>query len=154
MTQRQIMIATVLPRTLAAVRQHVKMGDVPKVFKPALDKVWAYLGRHPGLRTDGHNIMLYHHTPNPAEGMNVDFGVEVTAKFQGEGEITCVETPGGEAAILIHRGPYSGLPAAHAALHQACAASGKKIGSHSWEIYGDWTDDPSQLETEIVYLLA
>ena len=151
---RQIMIATVLPRTLAAVRRHVKMGDVPNVFKPALDKVWAYLGQHPGLRTDGHNIMLYHHAPNPAEGMNVDFGVEVTHGFQGEGDISCVDTPGGEAAILLHRGPYSGLPAAHAALHQACAASGRKIGSHSWEIYGDWTDDPSQLETEIVYLLA
>ena len=153
MTQH-IMIATVLPRTIAAVRRHMRMSEVPKSFKPALDMVWAFLGQHPGLRTDGHNIMLYHHAPNSAQGMNVDFGVEVMRKFQDAGEVACRETPGGEAAILMHRGPYSGLPAAHAALHQACAASGRKIGSHSWEIYGDWTDDPTQLETEIVYLLA
>jgi effector-binding domain-containing protein len=149
----QVMFATVLPRTLAAVRRNVKIGDVPRAFKPALDRVWAYLGAHPGLRSDGHNVFLYHHVANPAEGMDVDFGVEVTGKFADEGDIICVETPHAEAAIIIHRGPYSGLPASHTALHQAVAASGRKIGSYSWEIYGDPTPDPAQTEVEIVYLL-
>ncbi|MBI1359203.1 MAG: hypothetical protein GC155_02845 [Alphaproteobacteria bacterium] len=150
----QVMFATVLPRTLAAVRVHVKMPDVPAAFKPALDKVWAYLTAHPGLRTDGHNVFLYHHVPNPAEGMNVDFGVEVSRPFEGEGDVICVQTPSGEAAMIVHRGAYSGMGASHAALHAAVAASGRKIGSHSWEIYGDPTPDPAQTEVEIVYLLA
>ncbi|MEP7210456.1 MAG: GyrI-like domain-containing protein [Alphaproteobacteria bacterium] len=152
MTQ-QIMIATVLPRTLAAVRAHVKMPDVPRAFKPALDKVWAYLAAHPGLRSDGHNVFLYHHVANPAEGMNVDFGVEVTRKFADEGDIICVETPHAEAAIIIHRGDYALMRQSHMALHAAVAASGRKIGAYSWEIYGDPTPDPAQTEVEIVYLL-
>lgn len=150
----QIKIASVSPRTLAAVRRHVRMGEVPTAFKPALDQVWAFLGQHPGLRSDGHNVFLYHHVPNPAEGMNVDFGVEVTRPFEAEGDVACTETPGGEAATILHRGPYSGLAAAHSALHQWCAANGRRIGGHSWENYGDWTSDPPQLETEIAYLLA
>ncbi len=150
----EVRIASVPPRTIAAVRRHVKMSAVPTAFKPALDQVWAFLGRHPGLRSDGHNVFLYHHVPSPAEGMNVDFGVEVTRTFEAEGDVACVETPAGEAAMVLHKGPYSGLAAGHAALHQWCASTGRRIGSHSWEIYGDWASDPSQLETEIVYLFA
>jgi effector-binding domain-containing protein len=149
----QVMFATVRPRKLAAVRRHVKMGEVPTAFKPALDKVWAYLSAHPGLRSDGHNVFLYHHVTNPAAGMDVDFGVEVTRDFQDGGEVACVETPGGEAAILLHRGPYAAMRQTHMALHQAVTAQGRKIGSHSWEIYGDPTPDPAQTEVEIVYLL-
>ncbi|MBX7183745.1 MAG: GyrI-like domain-containing protein, partial [Vicinamibacteria bacterium] len=65
----------------------------------------------------------------------------------------CVESPAGEAAVVVHRGPYGGLPKAHAALHAWCAANGRTIGAHSLEIYGDWTSDPKALETTIQYLL-
>jgi effector-binding domain-containing protein len=85
--------------------------------------------------------------------MAIDFGVEVTRRFEPEGEVRCVETPVGEAAVLRHRGAYSGLPQAHAALHAWCAAKGRAIGAHSLEVYGDWSDDPSTLETTIQYLL-
>lgn len=146
-----ITVETLSPRLLAAVRQRVAMSEVPKAFKPALDKVWAFLRQNPGLRTEGHNIFLYHHeTP---EQMPVDFGVEVVRPFAGEGEIQCVTTPAGEAAVVVHRGPYEQMRAAHQALHQWCAANGRTIGGHSLEIYGDWSDDPAQLETTIQYLL-
>jgi hypothetical protein len=29
----------------------------------------------------------------------------------------------------------------------------RALAPPSWEIYGDWTDDPSKLETTVVYLL-
>ncbi|MFL5268482.1 MAG: hypothetical protein ACJ8AH_18125 [Stellaceae bacterium] len=35
-----------------------------------------------------------------------------------------------------------------------CAASNRKIAQASWEIYGDWNDDPALLETTIKYRLA
>jgi effector-binding domain-containing protein len=55
----------------------------------------------------------------------------------------------GEAAVVIHRGPYEKMAAAHQALHQWCVASRRAIGSHSLEIYGDWSEDPEMLETTI-----
>jgi hypothetical protein len=43
---------------------------------------------------------------------------------------------------------------AHDALHAHCAAHGLAIGGVSREIYGDHRDDPTELETTMVYLLA
>lgn len=141
------------PRWLAAVRRTAAPRQIPVVFKPALDLVWAFLARHQGLRTGGHNVFLYHHVKEPEAGMPIDFGVEVPRRFDAEGEVHCVETPAGEAAVVEHRGSYAGLPGAHAALHAWCAANGRTIGAHSLEVYGDWSDDPSNLETTIQYLL-
>jgi hypothetical protein len=148
-----VKIAQLGPRILAAVRRTPAPRDVPTAFRPALDLVWAFLRRQRGLRTDGHNIFLYHHVERPELGLPVDFGVEVTRRFEADGEVQCVETPAGEAAVAVHVGPYGGIPQAHAALHAWCAANGRQIGAHSLEIYGDWSDDPSKLETTVQYLL-
>lgn len=147
----QVKVQTLSPRILAAVRRRVAIKDISTAFKPALDSVWVFLGKHPGLRTDGHNIFLYHHE-SPGI-MPVDFGVEVIRTFVGEGDVACVTTPAGEAAVVVHRGPYAKLSAAHEALHQWCAANRRSIGAHSLEIYGDWSDDPEKLETTIQYFL-
>jgi effector-binding domain-containing protein len=147
----EVNVQTLRPRILAAVRRRVAMKDIPTAFKPALDIVWAFVGKHPGLRTDGHNVFLYHHESPTI--MPVDFGVEVVRSFVSEGDVACVTTPVGEAAVVVHRGPYAGLAAAHQALHQWCAANGRAIGAHSLEIYGDWSEDPEKLETTIEYLL-
>jgi effector-binding domain-containing protein len=147
----EIRVEHIAPRKLAAVRRRVAMGDVPVAFRPALDLVWAFLRRNPGLRAEGHNVFLYHHeTPESAP---VDFGVEVTRPFPADGEVAFVTTPEGEAAVVTHRGPYHLLRAAHAALHEWCAANRRRIGGHSLEVYGDWSDDPDKLETTIQYLL-
>ena len=147
----QVKVETLSPRILAAVRKRVAAGNVPAAFKPALDQVWAFLGKNKGLRTDGNNIFLYHHE-DPAM-MPIDFGVEVVRRFEREGEVDCVTTPAGEAAVVLHRGPYSELAVAHRAVQEWCRTNGRAIGTHSMEIYGDWHSDANKLETEIVYFL-
>jgi len=134
------------PRLLAAVRRTAAPREIPSVFKAALDLVWAFLGNHKGLRTDGHNVFLYHHVERPETGMPIDFGVEIIRRFEPEGEVRCVETPAGEAAVVRHVGAYGGLATAHAALHAWCAANGRTIGGYSLEVYGDWSDDATKLE--------
>ena len=149
-----VTVETVTPRILAAVRRRVKPAEISTAFRAPLDQVWAFLRSHPGLRTDGHNVFLCHHVPDPLAGLEIDFGVEVVRQFPAEGDITCVETPACTAAIVHHRGPYSELAAARAALHRWCRDNGKRIGSWSWEIYGDWHTDENRLEKTIVYALA
>jgi len=148
-----VRIESLSPRLLAAVRRTASPAEIPTIFKPALDQVWAFLGRNRGLRTEGHNVFLYHHVARPEVGMPVDFGVEVVRRFEAEGEVRCVETPPGRAAVIEHRGPYSGLPKTHAALHAWCAEQKLAIGDFSLEIYGDPSPDPSQTLTTIQYLL-
>ena len=142
------------PRMLAAVRRQVRVGQVAATWRPALDLVWAFLRQNPGLRTDGHNIFLYHH---PAEGesiMAADFGVQVTRAFPQSGEVFATETPQGRVARALHVGPYERMGETHESIQSWARANHQTIAGKSWEIYGDWTDDPAKLETQIEYLLA
>jgi len=150
----EVSVQVVEPRKLAAVRRQVAVGGVASAWRPALDQVWAFLRSQPGLRTDGHNIFLYHHPARRSEPMNVDFGVEVSRSFSPSGEVYETHTPGGEAAMAVHRGGYDQLRATHEAVNQWAKSHNRSFGGYSWEIYGDWSDDPSNLETTVVYLLA
>ena len=85
--------------------------------------------------------------------MEVDFGVEVTRRFEPEGEVHATETPAGEAATAVHVGPYDRMKEAHDAIHAWVKAQGREMAGHSWEIYGDPTPDPAETETTITYLL-
>ena len=107
----------------------------------------------PGLRTDGHNIFLYHHPTQPGAPILCDFGVEVTRTFETAGEVYATETPGGEAAVAVHRGPYNRMNEAHNGIGKWMAANRRESAGHSWEIYGDPTPNPADTETTVVYLL-
>jgi effector-binding domain-containing protein len=149
-----VVTLTVSAQPIAAVRRRLLSTDIGRAWKPALDQVWAFLKRHQGLRTGGHNCFLYHHAAGRDAPMDVDFGVQVARPFTGEGEVTCCETPAGEVVTTTHVGSYDRLGAAHDAIHAWRAATGRAFGGCSWEIYGDWSDDPAKLETRVVYLLG
>ena len=150
----QVHIATVPARKLAAVRRLVPIGQIASTWRPALDKVWDFLGQNPGLRTDGHNIFLYHHPDKPQSPMDIDFGVEVTRAFPASGEVALVETPAGKVATAVHIGPYDQLGRTHDAIHAWVARNRMSFAGKSWEIYGDPSDDITKLETHVEYLLS
>jgi effector-binding domain-containing protein len=148
-----VSVQAVSPRVLAAVTCKVTIGSVGTAWRPALDQVWAFLRAQPGLRSDGHNIFVYHHPARRDDPMDVDFGVEVVREFAPAGDVKPVKTPAGEAAVATHVGPYDRLGQTHDAIHAWAAANQRAFAGESWEIYGDWNDDPAQLETTILYLL-
>ena len=138
---------------LAAVRRHVAIGGVGTAWRPALDKVREFLRTQPGLRTDGHNVFLYHHPIRRDLPMDVDFGVEVTRAFESAGEVYATEAPAGMVALAVHVGDYDRMKETHDAIDAWREASNRAFAGKSWEIYGDWSDNPSKLETTIMYLL-
>jgi hypothetical protein len=73
----EIVLEEVAARPLAAVHASVPVGHVALAWRPALDKVWAFLRVHEDLRTNGHNIFVYHHPVRPGAPLDVDFGVEL-----------------------------------------------------------------------------
>lgn len=148
-----VSIQTAPVRTLAAVRRQVRIGQVGIAWRPALDQVWAFLKQNPGLRTDGHNVFLYHHPASREMPMDVDFGVEVTRTFERSGEVSPAETPAGKVASALHIGPYARLGETHQAIHEWSKANHVKFAGKSWEVYGDWSEDEQKLETLVEYLL-
>jgi effector-binding domain-containing protein len=148
-----VSVQVVTPRILAAVSRQVPMGGVGPVWGPALDQVWAFVRAQPGLRTDGHNVFLYHHPARRGDPMDVDFGVEVVREFAPSGEVHPVKTPAGEAAVATHRGPYDRLRLTYDAIHAWAAANNRAFAGQSWEIYGDPGPDPTKIEMTVLYLL-
>jgi len=148
-----VSLQTLHSRKLAAVRREVAPGAVGSAWRPALDKVWEFIRRTPGLWTDGDNIFVYHHPAQAGAPILCDFGVEVTSTFEIAGEVYATETQGGEAAVAVHRGPYHRIYEAHDAIGIWIAANRRESAGHSWEIYGDPAPDPAATETTVVYLL-
>ena len=149
----QIVTKFVTAQPIAAVRRRVRIGEVGRVWKPALDLVWEFLRSQHDLRTDGHNCFLYQHPAPGEEVMVVDFGVQVTRPFDNAGEVICSETPAGEVVMTTHIGSYARLAAAHQAVRSWSTANGRPLGGRWWEVYGDWINDEAKLETQVIYLL-
>ena len=148
-----VSVQTVHARKVAAVRREVQPGGVGAAWGPALGKVWPFVRSQPGLWTHGHNIFLYHHPSHTGDPLVCDFGVEVTRAFEKTGDVYATETPAGEAAVAVHRGPYDRMGEAHSAIKNWMTANKRESAGSSWEIYGDPTPDPANTETTIVYLL-
>ena len=96
--------------------------------------------------------MIYH--PGEAGALTIDAGVEVFGDFEERGAIRRVTTPTGEVATVAHFGEYSAMGGAYGALDQWCAANGRRQAGASWEVYGDWDDDPARRRTDIYKLLS
>src|SRR5215472_8195062 len=93
-------------RSLSTIidRRHAELwalSDIPRIWKPALNRVWAFLRTHGDLEP-GHNLFLYHHPAHRHEAMNIDFGVQVAHPFEPQEDVRCIRTPAGEVAKTLH----------------------------------------------------
>lgn len=145
----QVRTEVAAPRALAAVRAVTTPQRLGTDMIAALDQVWPLL-REQGAR-HGHNIVIYY-VDQPGE-LTIDAGVEVPGGFTPRGAVRPVDTPAGESAAVTHYGEYTDLAGAYAALEQWCAANGRQRAGTSWEVYGDWEENPAKRRTDVYFLL-
>ena len=143
----EVTLRTTAASPTAVVAQATTWDEFPRLWRVLLDEVYAFV-RGGGTTQTGHNIMLYRD-----DVPNVEVGVQVAGPFAASGRVIPSELPAGRVATTVHRGAYDGLAAAHAAVHAWCVAHEHSLTGTRWEIYGDWRDDPRELETEISYLV-
>jgi effector-binding domain-containing protein len=142
-----IQVEEVTPRRLAAARGVTSRADLGPTILRLLDRVWP-LVREQGVQT-GHNVVVY------LDGaMTIEAGVEIFSAFAPTSEVHAFETPSGTAVTTSHFGEYAEVSGAYAALEQWFATNARRRAGPSWEVYGDWSDDPQQRRMDVYFLLA
>jgi hypothetical protein len=133
---------------LAVAKRRAFQAELSRVIPEACGTAWN-LVRDAGLANPCRLVAHYLDSE-----MNLEVGVEVDGPFSNHGELYPSSTPKGMVATATHIGPYDRLGETHEAIRKACEQQGRCFAGPSWEIYGHWTDDPSQLRTEVFYLLG
>jgi effector-binding domain-containing protein len=136
----------------AVVKANTTWPEFRTLWPTLLDEVWAFLRATPGLRTDGHNVMLYRHTV-PGVEVAVEVGVQVTGRFEPAGRVVPSILPAVEAATT-RAGTTAHIGAAHEAVRAWCAAHGRELTGVSWEIYGDPDPRTGTVEVTVFWELA
>jgi effector-binding domain-containing protein len=144
---QQARLENVAPRQLAAISTTARPGQLGPAIIGTLDKIWPVL-RGQGART-GHNIVIYHGLTDGS--LIIDVGVEVFSHVTADGELKLTATPAGEVATIAHFGDYSEMDPAYTALERWCADNQRQKTGVSWEVYGDWEDDPAKRRTDIYF---
>jgi effector-binding domain-containing protein len=62
-------------------------------------------------------------------------------------DLKCVALAAGRPAHAVHVGPYGEMDRTYIRLHAWSRAENLRLTGESWEVYGDWTEDASKLET-------
>lgn len=131
----------------AVVKSDTAFPELSADIRKGMDSVYALL---PTLKIapHGHNIVLYKGAvmPGPAP---IEVGVIVAKAFEKTGAVEPSALPAGEAVRTVHVGPYFEMRRSYLRLEEWLANSGRRRTGLSWEIYGDWNDDPAKLVTEI-----
>jgi effector-binding domain-containing protein len=148
-----VTLTTVRPRPTAVVSQKTTWAEFPSLWGQLLDEVYRFVRSHEHLSTGSgaerwQNVMLY-----KDESPSVEIGVLVSSRFEPAGRVVASELPGGKIAMAVHRGDYALLGATHDAVRAHARAQGRELAGPRWEIYGHWREDPSELETEVYWLL-
>ena len=133
---------------IAVVRRCARPDQLSRVVPEACGQVWSFV-RASGYAEAGRHVAVY-----LDREINLEVGVEATPAFVAGADVYPSATPAGSAAHVAHIGPYDRLGDTHDAIHAWCAAHNRPLAGPRWEIYGHWTDDMSQLRTDIFYLLA
>jgi effector-binding domain-containing protein len=146
-----ITVMNVAARPFAAVSARTRPAELSKTIRSCLDQVWASL-RARQIKGLGHNVVLYRAGKGDGS-FKVTAGVQVASPIDADGNVVVSFTPAGRVACALHIGPYSKMAQANDAILAYCRANGLSPATVSWEVYGDWNEDESKLETEVFYLL-
>ena len=128
-------------RPIAIVRGRANSANLPAKIRESFDQFYAGFKGKGGL-----NIVYY-----PGTGVAGEFDIACGVQLEQGGNAS---TPAGTVATTIYMGPYNQMKPAHQAIHQWARENCRQLAGPSWEVYGHWNDDPSQLRTDIFYLLS
>ncbi len=142
-------VKTVPEQPILAIRERTRREDLSLTIGRLLDGVYEF-ARRELPRGAGMNVVQYF---DWGSEFTIEVGVIVPAGTLAAPPIRLSSTPAGNVATTTHWGAYIALPAAHAAILEWCGEHALTPTGRNWEIYGHWSDDPTQRRTDVFHLL-
>lgn len=137
-------VVSVSPVLLALTYEELSRSQIPVRIRALFDIVYGW-AQDALVRQAGHNYALYDRCTS--QTLRVGVGFPVSGRFVDTDLVKCVELAPGSAAHAVHVGHYSTLNQTYAVLHAWCARHALSLTGQSWEVYGDPSANPLELET-------
>ena len=150
----EVELVTVEADPIAVRDVQTTIAELPAMIRESLDAVWKFV-REAGDLDPRHSVVVYKGDPS-AGPADIEIGVQVGRRFDGTSStgVRSSELPAGRAARALHRGPYDQMRPTYQAIESWAKDTGHTLSGPSWEIYGDWHEDPAKLEVEIGFMVA
>jgi effector-binding domain-containing protein len=126
-----------------------KRGTYAQI-RPMITRLHKYVEAS-GAGIAGPPMFVCHETPkevvkaNLQHNADVEVVIPVSARIEGNDEVTCYELPGGPMAKITHTGPYEKSATAYKKLFAWIAENHKKVAGPTREVY---LNDPRKVPPE------
>ena len=137
------------PQSGAGIEVHSRWSDVTTTIRSTFDRLYSPGALAPG---HGHNFILY--SNETKEGGTLLVGVLDRQPGGGDADVKAAHVPGGRVITAAHWGDYSRMRETYDVLHAEVKAKGLRRAPMSLEIYGDWSDDPTKVKTDVYLYLG
>jgi len=137
------------PQAGAGIDVTCARSQLIPTIRQTFDRIYEPGALAPG---HGHNFILYH--GGLASEITMTIGVLERAPGGADADVKAAHAPGGRVITATHWGDYGQMKTTYDALHAEVKARGLKLTPLSLEIYGDWSDDPAKVRTDIYLYLA
>jgi effector-binding domain-containing protein len=134
----------------AVIRTTVPLSGIAAALSSIYSEVIAYLSRI-GLTPLEAFARYTIHDGGTRVGMEAGFST--TGPVQPEGRIEAGSLPGGEAATVLHVGPYDQVGDAYEAVEAWLKEKGREPAGHPWEVYLSMPDEVPP-RTHVVFPLS
>lgn len=153
MADPQPQIVELQPRTVALLRETVRMDALPDFFDRAFHAVAELAGRQ-GTNLAGPPLGVYFGMPS--DTVDVGAGFPTDRAVDSEAGVEAITLPGGRAAQVLHVGSYDQMQATYGLLMGWLGEQGLTPGPLMWETYLTEPDPaaPEKTQTLIVWPLA
>jgi effector-binding domain-containing protein len=155
MTSYAVQVQQLESVPVAVIRRVARQSELSRVVPECCGLVWNALKAQQAK--GGRHVAIYRAGDGPGS-LRVEIGAELLGEFVESGDVVQSATPAGTVAWTTHLGPYGGLGGANEAIKQWVKANNRQIAGPSWEIYGhwlpEWNNDPSQIRTDVFWLLV
>lgn len=142
-------IIDMAPMAGAGVEVYSTWPDLVSTIRATFDRLYKPGALAPG---HGHNFILY--SNETKEGATLLIGVLDRQPGGADPDVKPAHVPGGRVITAPHWGDYGRMRQTYDALHAEVAARGLRRIWMSLEVYGDWSDDPAKLRTDLSLYLA